>query len=381
MTRNFPASTNAFPTTYDFVVTGSQFNDTLFGGVGNNYMDGNGGYDVLSYASLNQAISLGARGVVNKGIAGVDQAAEVEAIVAPEGYYNVIDGSTAGTAAALNVNLANNSLKVEFPSGAFLKFDVYNFMDVVGTSQNDTITGNYQSNILLGGAGNDYIGGSGGFDTLSGGSGYDVLDYSGLNQTLVFKAEGIADKGTAGIDQVTEIEAIVAPEDYYNVIDGSNLGFAALDVNLSANSSKVVTSMGVASKVDVYNFVDVVGSSYNDTLIGNAESNILQGGAGSDYIAGVAGFDTLVGGTGQDIFALGDSLNVNYLGSDFATIVDWNPFEDFISLTSTFPNLYSLGTGNVSGSLTLDTLIYYGNDLLAVLQDSTSISSSNFLFV
>ncbi len=374
-------STNTVTTSFMIPIVGSNFNDILTGGFGNYYMDGAGGYDILDYSTLGQQITLGAQGFIDKGLAGLDQAANVEAIVAPVGFFNLIDGSTAGFNAALNVNLTTNSLQVAFTNGFALNFDIFNFVDVIGTSQDDSLIGNSASNLFISGAGNDYMGGSQGFDTLVGGSGYDIVDYSLLNQAITLGSEGLIDKGLLGIDQASDVEAIIAPSGFFNVIDGTTAnGTAALNVNLSTNSLQVSLASGFSLDFDVFNFVDVMGTNQNDVIIGNSTDNILFGAAGNDYVGDFQGFDTLVGGTGSDIFAVADSLTVGYLGNSFATIADWNPFEDFLAINSTFSGSYSLGTGQISGGLAPDTLLFFGNDLVAVIQDSTTISATNILF-
>lgn len=49
---------------------------------------------------------------------------------------------------------------------------------VLGSSYNDTLSGDANANELLGGAGNDTLAGGAGADHLAGGEGIDLLDYS-----------------------------------------------------------------------------------------------------------------------------------------------------------------------------------------------------------
>ncbi|MDX2243143.1 MAG: hypothetical protein NW224_20880 [Leptolyngbyaceae cyanobacterium bins.302] len=234
---------------------------------------------------------------------------------------------------------------------------------VEGTNYNDT---------LYGMVGHNYVDGNGG---------YDLLSYAAFNQPIAFDGIATVGKGLAGVDHVTEVEAIYAPSGFYNLIDASYTGTAtALYANLSTNFTQVAFANGAVSNFNVYNFVAVFGTSQNDTIIGSVESNFLAGGAGNDYIRGGQGFDTLVGGTGSDVFALGDAYGLDALGASFATIADWNPYEDYIQVDGSASGFYSFGVSNFSGGLALDTLVYYNNDLLAVVQDSTNVNFSNFLF-
>ena len=56
--------------------------------------------------------------------------------------------------------------------------------NVIGSSQNDTITGNAAHNVLVGGAGNDILNGGDGADVLLGGAGNDTID-GGIGDDLL----------------------------------------------------------------------------------------------------------------------------------------------------------------------------------------------------
>ncbi len=123
----------------------------------------------------------------------------------------------------------------------------------------------------------------------------------------------------------------------------------------------------------------------NDTLLGGSGNDYLSGGSGNDRLDGYATtgteYDTLSGGAGSDTFILGGSWGVSYRGLGYATITDWNQPSDWIEVKGTISQ-YSLGTGNWAGDSATDTGVYYGSDLIAVVQDSTNVSLSNdFRFV
>lgn len=127
------------------------------------------------------------------------------------------------------------------------------------------------------------------------------------------------------------------------------------------------------------------GSSLSDSIYGFGGSDSLYGFGGSDYLDGYGGgteYDDLFGGTGSDTFVLGDSLfGVSYLGLGYATIKDWNASEDYIQVFNGLGQ-YRLSYEYWEGSSLLDTAIYYNNDLIGVVQDTTNVSiSRDFLFV
>ncbi|HYX14003.1 MAG TPA: hypothetical protein VE944_06485 [Nostoc sp.] len=138
----------------------------------------------------------------------------------------------------------------------------------------------------------------------------------------------------------------------------------------------------------------IYGTSGNDVLYGGYEADNLYGYSGDDALYGGDGndrldgygtsgveYDTLVGGSGSDTFVLGGSWGVSYQGLGYATITDWNPYADYIATIGN-SSQYSLGYSDWSGSSSLlDTEIYYGSELIAIVQDTTNVSlSRDFTF-
>ncbi|MCC5646451.1 hypothetical protein LC607_26755 [Nostoc sp. CHAB 5824] len=128
------------------------------------------------------------------------------------------------------------------------------------------------------------------------------------------------------------------------------------------------------------------GGYQDDGLFGEGGNDILYGGPGNDYLNGYirffsnisVEFDTLVGGSGSDTFSLGSYMNrmnrgISYQGEGYATITDWEGSVDTIETLGN-SSQYSLGYAFLSGGSAQDTLIYYGSDLIAVVQDTTDVS-------
>lgn len=119
------------------------------------------------------------------------------------------------------------------------------------------------------------------------------------------------------------------------------------------------------------------GGDGNDTVLGGSGSDTLIGGSGNDFLNGygftLGEFDVLEGGSGVDVFALGDAKGPYYLDNGYATITDFNYLEgDKIQITGSASN-YGIEFQNFSGGLATDTLIYFGNDLIGVVQDTTNV--------
>ncbi|MFO0291605.1 MAG: calcium-binding protein [bacterium] len=184
------------------LLRGNGGNDTFFGTTGNDILEGGTGNDTADYRGLGTAITVKPTGIVEKRLAGVDDTISMETIIAdPLVGGNTIDSSTASLGASLSINLSTGAASVfgPFPTinRTFLNFD-----DVIGTSGNDTITGDFQANILNGGGGNDLISASGGNDTLVGGFGADTLTGGTGTNTFIY------DSRFEGVDLITDFVSV-----------------------------------------------------------------------------------------------------------------------------------------------------------------------------
>jgi Ca2+-binding RTX toxin-like protein len=240
-----------------------------------------------------------------------------------------------------------------------------------------------KTNILEGGAGNDFVSGGNGADTLVGGRGNDILeggngndiaDYSGLNSSIILKATGIIDKGSAGIDQLIDVETIVGRAGFANTIFAANNQGATIDVNL-ANESITIDNIPVIGSLsfNVKNFANVTGAGGNDTIVGNNANNQLVGASGNDFIEGLGGNDILNGGDGND------ELNGG-LGSDILTGATGN--DVLIGGLGNDTLVGNAGADNFFFSSTtegVDTVFDFnaGEDVIGVLASGFGVNSLN----
>ncbi|MCA3294570.1 MAG: calcium-binding protein, partial [Roseomonas sp.] len=311
-------------------------NDVLFGGAGSDTFDGGVGSDTANYAGLGTAITLRDQGRVDKGVFGSDRLENMEKIIGAVGFRNVIDGTVSGSQVTnffVDLGGAVPSLIVNnIPGLGSASFQVVNFVDVIGTANNDTLLGDAQANLLSGAggddslngrAGNDILQGGTGSDTLNGGDGFDTANYAELGGPISLLSQGIVSKGTLGQDQIFGMERIIGAVSARNVIDGTVSGeqTTSFFVDLGATNPSLVINniprVGSAT-FEIFNFVDVIGTSNSDTLVGDAQANILAGAGGNDTLNGGAGNDILVGGSGNDTLdgGAGDDQLTGGLGSD-----------------------------------------------------------------
>jgi Ca2+-binding RTX toxin-like protein len=344
----------------DDSLAGAQGDDTMDGGAGADTIDGGSGNDTVSYADYESINNTGVKVQLDS------------------------DVNTEGDAAGDTL---------------------INIENVIGSSGNDKLIGNSQSNHMRGGAGDDTVsGGDGGADTLDGGTGNNTLSYeqssaaqgvqidlqsstqkgkggdaeddvlvissfknvigskkndlltgnssdnqlSGLNgnDTLAGNEGNDTLKGGDGDDMLTGGEGA-------DVIDGgagTNLvsyadSKAAVEIDFALNEQKG----GDAQGDKLSNIQNVIGSSNNDLIKGDANQNKLEGGSGDDTLAGESGNDTLVGGNGNDTADFENSSNGVRVG-----LSDDDTLKGTASDGVNTDDLYSIE--NIKGSIKSDNL-------------------------
>jgi Ca2+-binding RTX toxin-like protein len=150
--RNLPLLTpNIVTTAGDDTIAGTSADDIIASSTGNDAMNGGSGTDTVSYLSMQSSISVEASGVIDKGLAGVDHITNIEHIIAPVAQANIIDASTGTGAASIDVDLSAHRLTVNgIPGLGTLSLQMDNFVNVIGTSNADSITGDSGNNYLVG---------------------------------------------------------------------------------------------------------------------------------------------------------------------------------------------------------------------------------------
>lgn len=329
--------------------------DTVEGGRGNDRIFGHGGADTLGGGEGDDLLHGGDGDDVMAGGVGndtfyVDTVNDQVVELAGEGSDTVRSTVSYGLGANLETLFLEGSANI---SGA-------------GNTLANTIVGNGGANLLTGEAGDDMLNGGGGNDTLLGGVGNDRLIGQEGDDVLI---GGLGDDTyyiNSAADQIVELagegwDAVFSTGDYvaHDNIDGiyldGNLAINAtgnaLNNYLSGNSGDNVLDGGVGD--DALNGGSgadtLIGGQGHDRLIGGAGADVLRGGEGSDQLAGDAGDDILNGGTGSDRLEGG-------IGNDtFLFTAD-----DFVNMTGGPDNIVDFRGAGTSGVGEQDMLTLSG---------------------
>lgn len=240
------------------VMLGTAVDDTIFGNVLGNTIDGLGGQDIVRAGEGDDIVDGGDGGDQLYGEGGNDQ------LFGGAGD-DLLDGGDGVD--ALSGGIGND--------------------DLAGGAGADTLDGGDGADHLWGGTDNDLLRGGADGDVLDGGTGQDQM-YGGSGDDVYL----VDDAG----DTVTEVAG-----------EGQDTIRSTVSYTLSANVERLELA-GVASVVGTGNALD-------NELVGNGGANRLEGLDGDDVLQGNDGDDTLVGGAGNDLLDGGRGIDQSIGGA------------------------------------------------------------------
>src|SRR5580704_10594296 len=378
---------------FDDTLTGDALNNLLNGGAGNDRLDGGDGNDGLVGGSGNDTLMGGPGADQNDGGTGVD----------------TVDYSSSPAAVVINLSDALNE------SGGFAEGDVLNFdtdnngsretrtVEVIkgsafddtltgddlgiqfeGQGGNDTITGGAGVDALFGGDGNDIISGLAGNDGIDGGAGDDNIAGGTGVDTLLGRAGNDSLAGGDGNDTLQGGDG----GDLLDVGAGSDIAFysdstSAVTINLADGLPE---SGGFATGDVLSGIENILGSSFNDTLIGDGCVNQIFGNSGDDIITGGAGRDVLFATTSTGQTTGVDTFDYNALSelesASGSTLGAWDTIFGFTGGTGTGRDLIDVHDLMVSLGLSFaNSAAAFSSGNLGLVGVTLGGVSSSALFV
>lgn len=272
----------------DDILRGNDGNDLLIGGEGNDRLDGGPGTDEMEGGNGNDTYY-------------VDSASDIVTETATGGNDTVyVTGFDATIQAGIE--------RLVILSGAW---------DATGNFVANTLIGSDDDNVLSGLGGNDTLLGGLGRDFLYGGDGADSLDGEGGSDRVYGGAGADTIIGGAGWDNLWGD----AGDDTLDGGNGTDWLFGGDGIDTLSGGTERDILYGQAGN-DILrggdgddtlhggnDNDDLAGDAGNDWLFGGAGADRLEGGIGDDRIQGSYGRDVLAGGAGADtfIFSNGDS--------------------------------------------------------------------------
>ncbi len=322
---------NIVGSNFDDMLYGSIGDNSIWGGSGNDQIYGQDGDDVLSGGAGNDYFQLGQGWDVIDGGEGSDILA----------YYHAAGGVTIDFTAG-RVTKADGSID------NFSRIETVYTLDgddvVIGDGLDNALWSRGGNDTFTSGGGNDYFYAGEGSDTFDGGSGADTVDYYNTpsGAVMVNLVTGQATKADGTTDTLSNVENIVGSnfdDTLYGSIgdnsiwggsgndqlygqDGNDLIYAGLGADLvdggggfdyvdysHAQGGGVIVNLALSQAIEADGSIDtltgienVKGSQGDDNLTGDMSGNSLYGGDGSDIFRGNAGNDLYYGEGGNDYF-------------------------------------------------------------------------------
>ena len=356
-------------------INGTSGNDVIVAKGGDDVINGKGGADLICGGDDSDFIFAG--GGNDKMNGGPDSDYQFGQ-GGNDTYKGGPDPDTAG------FNFSSNPVNVDLGAGTATGEGTDKLVDingVFGTTGDDVITGDENTNFFFAAEGNDTLEGLGNIDLITPGAGDDVVDGggpnpdgSGFDLDIVYfsdAAQGVTvdlQNETAtgeGNDTLTRFESVfgsnladdITGDGLSNILfggpgndtmdggGGSAIDYAgywfaagAVDADLSTKSSTGDVKLDeegqdIGEGNDTLNgFEGLLGSiGFNDTLTGDNQDNYLDGDLGDDTLDGQGGDDLFLGGGGNDTMIGG---NGSFDMADYFCVCDINA---------------NLGTGTITG--------------------------------
>ncbi|MCF6370695.1 M10 family metallopeptidase [Rhizobium halophilum] len=305
-------------------LTGSRYNDRLYGNSGANTLSGGDGHDLLLGGAGSDRL-YGANGTDTASYATAGKAV-ISSLATPS--------SNTGDAAGDSYSSIEN---------------------LIGSSHSDRLYGDTGNNHLNGAGGNDVVSGDAGNDVLVGGAGADRLYGGSGSDTASYATAAVGIRASLASPGVNTYDA--AGDAYYSV---ENLAGSRFNDRLYGDAGANTLS----------------GAAGHDVLVAGGGNDRLIGGDGNDRLYGQIGNDLLVGGLGSDVFYFERGFGLDVI-HDFSVSTD-----DVIQFAS---DIFADYTAMLEAALQqgADVLISYNASNALTVKDLSlaSLHADDFRFV
>jgi Ca2+-binding RTX toxin-like protein len=327
--HNIGADGDAEGDTFTYIenITGSQYNDDLWGHNGDNALNGMLGNDNLKGFGANDTLRGEAGNDVLDGGTGLDT---LVGGIGNDTYLVDSQSDVVTEYSGEGADVVRTSVSYILRSDA--EIETLDVTDLTGTAP-FYLWGNSGNNNIFGNNGaNNLFGGGGGIDRMSGRGGDDTYYVSQAS------------------DQVIE-----------NGGQGNDTVYAFVSWTLTPGSDVELLAIEAPEDTAAIN------------LTGNATGNVVRGAAGNNRLNGGDGRDDLIGLGGQDQFLFDTALNA---ATNVDRIVDFNVADDTIMLENTIFSVFAAGPlpaeRFIVGTAALDANdnVIYNSTTGALLYDS-----------
>ena len=277
-------------------------NDTLYGNLEGDYLDGGTGTNTADYSSETASIVAN----LTTGRAYFTSSSSYDALVS---IQNVLSGSGNDTLIGLSGTL--NTLN--------------------GNDGDDTLSGNLDGDSLIGGAGSDTLDYTTANAALTIDMGTQTLFKSATSSAKDYYADAeVIATGTYNdsFTLSTSTDTAAMTLDGGAGVDTLDYGtlYDAINVSLNAATYTTVTIGSSGGNDDlIRNIENIFGSKTADTILGDSLTNTLMGNEGSDTLDGGLGSDVLYGGADNDtMIGTLDGANDFYYGDAGVDTIDYS---------------------------------------------------------
>ena len=355
--------------------------DVLIGGAGNDTLVAGDGRDTLRGGQGDDTYVFGVNEDTNRIFedAGQDTLIFDESVAVWDIVFATsgIDRIVAISDFDANFGFGTTRIEINLAGGGIERFELFDGTRLIpgevftgtreaelltGSDGDDLLTGDGGDDTLDGGVGNDRLLGEAGSDLLRGGAGADILFLTDASDTL---------EGGSGLDTA--------------LINLGNAATEGLMVNV-ADASGAVQTQGQLIMGGIERF-NLSGTGFGDDVTGGSLGDILRGGLGLDTLSGLGGDDLIIdnrdgavidGGGGDDTIRYAELVTVQ--GGNGDDLIENDP-DTFRTGGGTIDG----GSGNdtISGLVqdrALDTVMRGGTgvDLLVLTEDSFEITNGPF---